>query len=182
MLTQSSSTPKLILGDAKNHIQRLQNGQGWAILHKDKQECIRHFQDVLSGPNSRSLGLSWEVLGVTPQNLDTLEEAFSEEEVANTLAQIPGDKAPGPDSFTFLFFKSCWTIIKADIMAVFHSFHTLRTSNVHLLNIASVALIPKKDEAGAERVVDFRCHLCCSNAYLCCLSSDVIPCTSQFFI
>lgn len=39
-------------------------------------------------------------------------------------------------------------------MAVFHSFHSLRTSHLHLLNTANIALIPKKD--GAVQVQDFR--------------------------
>ena len=67
---------------------------------------------------------------------------------------MPRDKAPGPDGFTGLFFKSCWNIVKDDIMRVIHSFGTLRTSNLHWLNSANIVLLPKKD--GAEGVADYR--------------------------
>lgn len=64
------------------------------------------------------------------------------------------DKAPGPDEFTINFFKSYWTIIKAYIMVVFQSFHSPRMTNLHLLNMASIALISKKD--GANRTTYYR--------------------------
>ena len=65
-----------------------------------------------------------------------------------------GDKAPGPDGFTGAFLKACWDIIKNDIMDAANAFHSLRTSNLQLINSASIILIPKKD--GADAVGDFR--------------------------
>lgn len=67
---------------------------------------------------------------------------------------MPSDKAPGPDGFTGAFFKDCWEIIKGDIMNAVNHFSSLHTSNLHWLNSANIALIPKKDEA--ECISDFR--------------------------
>lgn len=38
-------------------------------------------------------------------------------------------------------------------MAVFHSFHSLHMLNLHLINIASIIMISKKD--GVDRVQDY---------------------------
>uniref|UniRef100_A0A453K1J3 Uncharacterized protein n=1 Tax=Aegilops tauschii subsp. strangulata TaxID=200361 RepID=A0A453K1J3_AEGTS len=67
---------------------------------------------------------------------------------------MPGDKAPGPDGFTGLFFKMCWGIIKHDLMRVIQCFDSLHTTNLHWLNSANIVLLPKKD--GAESIVDYR--------------------------
>jgi hypothetical protein len=40
---------------------------------------------------------------------------------------MPSDKAPGPDGFTGAFFKSCWEIIKDDIMAVVNSLFAMNS-------------------------------------------------------
>lgn len=68
--------------------------------------------------------------------------------------QVPGDKAPGPDGFTGLFFKSCWAIIKHDIMKAIFCFGNLRTANLHWVNSTNIILLPKKD--GAEEISDYR--------------------------
>lgn len=39
-------------------------------------------------------------------------------------------------------------------MVVFHSFHNLRTTNIHLINTASIILIPKKNVA--DKVAHYR--------------------------
>ena len=103
-----------------------------------------HFSEMLSTPSSRTLDLRWEELDYGSHNMEGLDGPFSEQEVRNALALMPRDKAPGPDGFTFIFYRTCWSIIKADIMAVFQSFHSLRTTNLPLLNTASITLIPKK--------------------------------------
>ena len=45
-------------------------------------------------------------------------------------------------------------IIKHDIMEAANAFHSLRSSNLQLINSANIILIPKKD--GADTVGDFR--------------------------
>jgi 23S rRNA U2552 (ribose-2'-O)-methylase RlmE/FtsJ len=59
---------------------------------------------------------------------------------------MPNGKAPGPDSFTIEFFKSCWDVVKHDIYGVVedskHSASILKD-----LNSTMIALIPKENES-----------------------------------
>jgi hypothetical protein len=86
--------------------------------------------------------------------LSGLDAPFSEEEVKAVVDNTASDKAPGPDGFTGAFFKSCWGIIKGDILAVVSQFSNLRTNNLRWLNFANIVLLPKKE--GAEEVTDFQ--------------------------
>lgn len=67
---------------------------------------------------------------------------------------MPCDKAPGPDGFTGLFFKTCWHIAKKDMAAAINSFHRLRCADLNLVNKANIVPIPKKE--GTESIQDFR--------------------------
>ncbi|WVZ77845.1 hypothetical protein U9M48_025660 [Paspalum notatum var. saurae] len=67
---------------------------------------------------------------------------------------MPGDKAPGPDGFTGVFFSKCWDIIKEDFLSAANAFHDLRTPNLAILNSANIVLVPKKE--GAMSVADYR--------------------------
>jgi hypothetical protein len=93
-------------------------------------------------------------MNFTYPDLSSLGDTFTEDEVKGVIAQMPRDKAPGPDGFTGHFFKRCWDIIKIDVMKVIHLFGDLHAENFHWLNSANIALLPKKE--GAEEVSDFR--------------------------
>ena len=56
-----------------------------------------------------------------------LERDFSKEEVVKVLQEMEGDKAPGLDGFTMVFFQKCWSVVEIDVMAFFDHFH--RSSN-----------------------------------------------------
>jgi hypothetical protein len=83
-----------------------------------------------------------------------LGDPISEQEVKCAIDQMPGDKAPGPDGFTGLFFKKSWEIIKTNVMNVVQQFENLHVAKFHLLNSANVTLLPKKE--GPEDIFDFR--------------------------
>jgi hypothetical protein len=67
---------------------------------------------------------------------------------------MPKEKAPAPDGFIGTFFRSCWQIVKDDLMAAVNQFYTRNHQGLHYLNQAWVALIPKKPNA--DKVKDFR--------------------------
>jgi len=139
----------------KNFIQRLRIGHGWAISHQDKQESIfAHFSTMMAQPPNRLKDLNWEDLHFPSVNLDTLDAPFTEVEILNVIKQLPSDKAPGPDGFTAKFFRSCWPIIKNDVIAAVNSFYNNRCADLNLLNKATMILIPKKE--GANTIQDFR--------------------------
>jgi hypothetical protein len=52
-----------------------------------------------------------------------------EHEIKSTIDDMPLDKAPGPNSFTIAFFRSCWPIIREDLMLVINAFSELSASN-----------------------------------------------------
>jgi len=133
----------------------LKTERGWAVTHEDKKRIINnHFSAIMDSPPPRTSDFIWEHLHLPAVDLSSLDAPFTEQEVLAAISQLPSDKAPGPDGFMGLFFKTCWETIKMDIMAALNSFHILRCEDLNLLNSASVLLIPKKD--GAETVQDFR--------------------------
>lgn len=73
-------------------------------------------------------------------DLADLDLPFTDNEVWETIKQLPSDKAPGPDGFTGRFYKSCWAIIKDDVMAAISA--SRKFSNLGRLNTAYVTLIP----------------------------------------
>ncbi|KAJ1280495.1 hypothetical protein BS78_04G236900 [Paspalum vaginatum] len=87
-------------------------------------------------------------------DLTSLEECFTEEEVWRTISDMPLDKAPSPDGFTGRFYKSCWQIIKGDVMLALSAICNGHVSKFKLLNSVFITLLPKK--ADASEVMDFR--------------------------
>ena len=109
---------------------------------------------VKNGDNLQTGKCIREVPELPSYELDDLEQPISEEEVWNTIKNLPSDKAPGPDGFTGRFYKTCWPIIKEDIMAAIQTIWGKNFMNLWMLNSAYITLIPKK--ADAEQVKDFR--------------------------
>jgi len=72
-----------------------------------------------------------------------LIDSFSEFEIRKVVWGCNGSKSPAPDGYKFNFIKSCWEVIKVDIIKDIHEFH----ANGKLpkgLNASFLALIPKK--------------------------------------
>ena len=86
-------------------------------------------------------------LGLNTHDLTELDLPFTAEEVWRTIKQLPPDKAPGPDGVTGRFYKSCWSIIKDDIMAAISAIWSRKFVNFEVLNTAFITLLPKVDSA-----------------------------------
>ena len=95
----------------------------------------------------REYTIDWTNIQLNRCQLQHLEQEFSEEEVQHVVHQMQSDKAPGPDGFIGVFYKSCWNIIKQDILAAVNYFYTNHDQHYNLLNTAHVVLLPKKEEA-----------------------------------
>lgn len=80
-------------------------------------------------------------------DLAALDDPISEDEVWQTIKGLPANRAPGPDGYTGRFYKSCWEIIKSDLMAAIITLTQGDTGKLWLLNSAYLTLIPKKEEA-----------------------------------
>ncbi|WVZ93660.1 LOW QUALITY PROTEIN: hypothetical protein U9M48_039625 [Paspalum notatum var. saurae] len=166
---QSSRLTNLKFGDAntkffhrranarrrKNFISRLRKENGWAVNHVDKAAEVQvFFESVLRRPETRNVDFNWDSIYNQETDLSSLDVPFTEQETKRAIDLMPGDKAPGPDGFTGTFLKTCWDIIKQDVLTAANAFHELRCLNLQLINSAYIVLIPKKD--GAEAVADFR--------------------------
>ena len=59
---------------------------------------------------------------------------MSEEEIWQTIKEIPLDKAPGHDGFTGLFYRTACPIIKVDIIRAFQALWSLDARSLYLVN------------------------------------------------
>jgi hypothetical protein len=59
-------------------------------------------------PEGRFHTLNWDILDIIPQNLSHLEDEFSVDEVRAAINDMPSDKAPGPDGYIGIFYKTTW--------------------------------------------------------------------------
>jgi hypothetical protein len=79
-----------------------------AFTHEEKEKVLEeYFRDHMGTSSARSMSLNWQSLGYAPRDLSELEMPFTQEEIKDTIDSMPSDKAPGPDGFTGVFFKSC---------------------------------------------------------------------------
>jgi hypothetical protein len=75
------------------------------------------YTSLIGTREGKNCTIDLDVLGMQQHELSGLDAPFSEEEVWNIIKDLPNDKAPGLDGFIGRFYKSCWPVIKADIMA-----------------------------------------------------------------
>ena len=79
---------------------------------------------------------------VSEENNVNLMKPFIEEEISNVVWAMESDKAPGPDGFSFHFYKARWTIIKTDLLRMVKSFQQ-KAKVGGSTNSTFLSLIPK---------------------------------------
>ncbi|CAN6253637.1 unnamed protein product [Urochloa humidicola] len=139
----------------KNTILSLEIDSGICYGHDEKAaELFQQFSSHFGDPGPRQTAINWAELGLVQHDLAHLDAEFTEQEVHDVVKEIASEKAPGPDGYIGLFLKESWSLIKNDIMQVFHFFHQQHDQHLRLLNNAHIVLIPKKPDA--KKVSDFR--------------------------
>jgi hypothetical protein len=139
----------------KKNISKLQDGNQVVVSQEEKQRAMDDFYDnILGRAEERDYTLDLDVLDIQHHNLSELDVQFSEEEVWATIKDMPLNKAPGPDGFTGRFYKSCWSIIKGDVLMALDAIQQGHVFKFRLLNTAYITLLPKKVDA--VEVKDFR--------------------------
>ncbi|KAM0831273.1 hypothetical protein ACQ4PT_065654 [Festuca glaucescens] len=93
-------------------------------------------------------------LGLPTVDLAGLDAQFSDDEVWATVKSLTVDKSPGPDSFSWSFFQTCWPTVKHDVLAAIHAVYVGHDLFFQGLNSTFITLIPKKDDAA--NVKDYR--------------------------
>jgi hypothetical protein len=112
------------------------------------------YENLLGTDLSRPASLDLQFFHRDALDLSALDTPITEEEVWETIKSLPSDRAPGPDGFTGRFYKACWQVIKADLMAAIITLQQGDARGLGLLNAAYLTLIPKKKDALAAN--DFR--------------------------
>ncbi|GJR11897.1 RNA-directed DNA polymerase, eukaryota [Tanacetum coccineum] len=119
-----------------------------------KKEFFSHFQNRFEAPRSSRLHLDMQFPNKLSRDQSAdLERIFSKEEIKQAVWDCGLDKSPGPDGFTFGFYRRFWNLIECDVEeAVIHFY---KNGFCHKGgNSSFIALIPKKQ--GANMVNDFR--------------------------
>ncbi|GJX07698.1 RNA-directed DNA polymerase, eukaryota [Tanacetum coccineum] len=119
-----------------------------------KREFYQHFSNRFAKPDSHRALLDMEFPNkISLEKQSELEHEVSREELKQAVWDCGTDKSPGPDGFTFGFFRKFWHLIEEDIFEAVHYFfcHGNIPSGC---NSSFITLIPKIPDANL--VKDFR--------------------------
>ena len=142
-------------GDANTALFHLHARHRKRKSMKKKEKIVNEFYYNLLGVSvDRDSTINLEEVNIPSHDLAELDAPFSEEEIWKTISSLPSDKAPGPDGFTGKFYKTCWQIIKVDIMTAVSAVWSWKMRNFEQLNSAYITLLPKKEDA--TNIKDFR--------------------------
>ncbi|KAM0876201.1 hypothetical protein ACQ4PT_036300 [Festuca glaucescens] len=147
-----------ILGTAwrsRNIITSLRSGDQVAMYLEGKVGVANdYFMGLLGSVQPREFGLSLEALGMQLLDMSGLEAQFTEDEVWAAICAMPSNKSPGPDGFSWEFYRHFWLVVKVDVMAALRKVWLGRDQGFEALNEAFITLHPKKDNV--VELKDFR--------------------------
>eukprot|EP00253_Pinus_taeda_P022852 PITA_22852 len=154
---------------SKNHISEITTIEGKICkgFSEIKEATISHFKSLYTAGDQGSEEdiadlLSNIPLLVSPEDNSTLTQPITEEEIIKVILSMDPDKAPGPDGFTIHFYKTCWDIIKGDLIKMIKGF--MKKAKVGGgTNSTYLALIPK--ETNPETFARFRPISLCNASY-----------------
>jgi hypothetical protein len=86
----------------------------------------------------------------------------SNDSIKEALFSIGNDKAPGPDGYLSLFFKTAWDMVGNDLCAAIRDFF-VSGRLLKQVNHSVIALMPKSDNV--TFAADFRPISCCNVIY-----------------
>ena len=97
-----------------------------------------YYKNLFAPPESTSFILDDDlrdyIIQVTQDENEKLTQSFSEDEIKAVVFSMEHNKAPGPDGFPVEFYKSCWVVIKSDLMAAIISLQQGDTRKLELLD------------------------------------------------
>ncbi|GKB11929.1 RNA-directed DNA polymerase, eukaryota, partial [Tanacetum coccineum] len=80
-----------------------------------KDEFCNHFADRFNDPGTRHGGINFSFPNrLTFEQVSNLETSISDEEIRKAVWGCGENKSPGPDGFTFEFFRKFWTVVGPD--------------------------------------------------------------------
>ncbi|GJU39695.1 RNA-directed DNA polymerase, eukaryota [Tanacetum coccineum] len=119
-----------------------------------KSEFFKHFANQFSDPGWSRAPFDGQFSNLLdPIQSNDLESDISNEEIKKAVWDCGSDKSPGPDGFTFDFFKKFWYIVGGEVInAVKEFFNSSKFPNG--CNSSFITLIPKVLDA--KNLNDFR--------------------------
>jgi hypothetical protein len=136
----------------KKFIPYLKNSRGECVWsHGEKEDILQeYFQNILGTSEHRQAAINWNDIQLPRlSNQVQLDRPFTEDEIKAAISEFPTEKAPRPDGFTGVFYRSCWDIVKQDLLAAFQCIYNQTTGPLLKLNGAVLTLLPKKDVSEA---------------------------------
>ncbi|GJV55335.1 RNA-directed DNA polymerase, eukaryota [Tanacetum coccineum] len=118
------------------------------------KEFYLHFSKRFAKPDSYRAHLNMEYpITLSPEQQSDLERVVSKEELKKAVWDCGTDKSPGPDGFTFGFYRHFWNIIENDVFEAVKCFFNDGVIPAGC-NSSFITLIPKMPNANT--VKDFR--------------------------
>ncbi|GJU17987.1 RNA-directed DNA polymerase, eukaryota [Tanacetum coccineum] len=89
-----------------------------------KNEFLNHFKDRFQKPSSSRLILDMEFPNkLSLEQRDELERPFTKEKIKGAVWDCGLNKSPGPDGFTFGFYRRYWSLIESDVVDAANYFY-----------------------------------------------------------
>ncbi|PKI77055.1 hypothetical protein CRG98_002558 [Punica granatum] len=133
-----------------------------------KEEAVKFYKQLLGADFTSEASLDQIeslIQRKVPADLaDMLVSRITDEEIKTALFSMGDNKAPGPDGYSALFFKFCWSIIKDDFVAAIKSYFSTGKMRMEA-NSTIIILVPEKPKA--DHMKDFRPISCCNIFYQC---------------
>ncbi|GJR49954.1 zinc finger, CCHC-type containing protein [Tanacetum coccineum] len=125
----------------------LKNGEWIEEPGRVNNEFFKHFSKRFQRLNGIQPTLNVDMPNMlSPTQRDSLEIQFSRDEIKRAVWDCDGDRAPGPDGFTFKFIKTFWDLIKDDVVRFVNEFFSTGLISKGC-NSSFIALIPKVPNA-----------------------------------
>ncbi|XP_058732785.1 uncharacterized protein LOC131604357 [Vicia villosa] len=182
VLHQKAKIDWIKLGDGNNQFFHA-SLKAKANSNKIMKVCLADGTEVTDkqGMHDRVLGFYGDLMGkegrsLSQINLQVMREgnclnneqrqdiikSISEKEIFDALHDMGDSKSPGMDGYSAKFFKSCWSIVKEDLICTIR--YWFRTNTMFKgFNSTLVTLIPKFPEA--KQLKDYRTIACCTIVY-----------------
>ncbi|GJS31327.1 RNA-directed DNA polymerase, eukaryota [Tanacetum coccineum] len=119
-----------------------------------KEEFFKHFSTRFQTPGDKEAIIDMDFpIVLSEKDRLHIEREVSNDEVKNAVWECGMDKSPGPDGFTFGFYRKYWDLIKGDVINAVRFFFT--HNDIPLgCNSSFITLIPKN--INAKLVKEFR--------------------------
>nr|GEY57535.1 hypothetical protein [Tanacetum cinerariifolium] len=124
-----------------------------------KHEFFEHFKNRFEKPNKSRMFLERDfVKRISLEQNDDLERKVSNEEIKRAVWDCGIDKAPGPDSFTFGFYRRYWDIISNDLLLIL--WHCLVTVLDDIVDEIQSAFVTDRQILDGAFILNVIVHWC----------------------